>query len=124
MNISSRHILTLAITMIASLLFSGCSTLHAGKPKQDSTNNRPIKEISPTTAAKLMIDGKLPAVVFSVNRQGELQSYKIKGAKSTAFNFPLSAGKIKSVETITIFETTNPKTCWLGLSGARECIIW
>ena len=84
----------------------------------------PSKEISKETAEKIKVNGELPAVVFSVDKKGQIQSYRVKGCKASECNFPLPAGDIKSMETITLFETSNPKTCWINSSGQLECIEW
>jgi len=85
---------------------------------------RPTKEISKIVAGQIKVDGQLPAVVFSVDKKGGVQAFRVKGTTSKPFKFPLPAGTIQSMQTITIFETSNPKTCWTNTLGDLQCIEW
>lgn len=126
MNFNRKNIMTFMMMLIVSIYSTGCASQQTKKSMPDNVVDRPIKGISQATAAKLMVDGKLPAVVFSIDKKGAVQSYKINGNGTylPSPSFPLRAGNITSIETITIFETSNPKTCWLTTSGATRCISW
>lgn len=87
-------------------------------------SDNPTKKISKGTAEKLMIGKNQPAVVFSIDRSGGMQAYIVEGTKSETLQFPLPAGTITSMQTITTFETTNPKKCWTDSTGALRCVIW
>ena len=113
-----KKTITSAILLL-SLLVSFSQTLSAEPGAQ-----RPTKEISKEVAGQIKVDGELPAVVFSVDKKGNVQAFRVKGTTSKAFKFPLPAGTIQSMQTITLFETTNPKYCWINTSGELECIVW
>lgn len=82
------------------------------------------KEISKALADQIKVDGQVPAVVFSIDKKGNMQAFRVKGTTSKPAKFPLPAGTIQSMKTFTIFETTNPKFCWINTLGFLECIYW
>lgn len=126
MKFYRKNIMTFMMMLIVSFYSTGCTAQQTNKSMPDNASDRATKGISQATAAKLMVNGKLPAVVFSIDKKGEIQSYKVdgKGTLLPSPPSPLPAGSISSIKTITIFETTNPKTCWLTTSGATRCISW
>lgn len=63
------------------------------------------------------------AVVFAVDKNGNIQTYTTDEEKTTEKDFPLPAGEIEHMNTITTFQTSNPKTCWL-MHGTLSCISW
>lgn len=114
-------LLTIIVTAAILIVFykSMLPTPIPGEP-----GNRPVKEIGRDIAAHLRVDGTDPAVVFSVDRKGAIQAFRVQGTKTESFKFPLPAATIKSMERITIFETANPKTCWIDGSGDLVCVVY
>jgi len=107
------------VILLLTMLVTFSQTLSAEPGAQ-----RPTKEISKIVAGQIKVDGQLPAVVFSVDKKGNVQAFRVKGTTSKPFKFPLPAGSIQSMQTITLFETTNPKFCWTNANGEIECIVW
>jgi len=117
--------LTIASTAIATaIVLISFYKILLPAPIPGEPSQQPTKEITKAVADKLKVDGQDPAVVFSINRSGAVQAFRVEGTTSKIFKFPLPAGVIESMQTITIFETRNPKKCWINLNGALECIEW
>ena len=75
-----------------------------------------VKELS-------LSDSEL-AVVFAVDKDGNMRAYRTDGSKAAvSLEFPLLADKIQHMSTITTFQTSNPKTCWT-MHGTLVCITW
>ena len=73
--------------------------------------------------AQLVFSDSELAVVFAVDKNGNIQTYTTDEEKTTEKDFPLPAGEIEHMTTITTFQTSNPKTCWL-MHGTLSCISW
>jgi len=82
-----------------------------------------VEELSPQAVKELgFTDGQV-AVVFTVDKNGDIQVFAPKGNKVSEKTLPLSAGSIEKLETITTFKTTNPKICW-KVFGSTVCVSW
>jgi len=69
-------------------------------------------------------NGQSPDVVFSITKNGSIQAFVPKGAKVIVPKFPLHADNIVDIETITVFQTSNPKRCWKNGNGDQQCVVW
>lgn len=94
-------------------------------PQQSQTT---VQDISKEIAKQLKVNGEKPVVVFAVDKNGAIQPYKVEGTFSDCGNesadreFPLPAGDIEFMETLTLFATSNPKFCWVDTTGKLKCV--
>ena len=124
------------IMLSFSLLLSGCSSIAVADvpdctpaTKQHKKYNVLDKETSAIVAKSAGVDIDEMAVMFIVDRNGKVKpvvptTKATQEAKRCKFKFPLHAGTIKDMDTLTIFATTNPKLCWRDSSGTDQCIEW
>ncbi len=137
---STKNLYFTLITSI-SLMLTGCASiavadikncvpLAGGKYEKSQPKAKLLDE--KTTKMLMHQTGKKPknlAVVFTVDRDGNMQAFipkhlGNKKARLCDFDFPLRAGKIKQMSTLTTFSTTNPKVCWRSPDGFEQCIVW
>jgi len=121
---------TAAATVILTVgsLISVCANsggqTEEGNPAQDIMPGKPDR-LSEAAEKDLTPPGQKLSAVFAVDKNGKVHVFAPKG--STIGNpgraFPLPADKIRHMNTITTFQTSNPKTCWL-MHGALRCISW
>jgi len=90
------------------------------------TPGQPVsaKTIGPKVQDALSHNNQKPAVAFSITRNGSIQAFVPKGANVIKPKFPLHADNILNINTITIYSTSNPKTCWKNSLGRDECVTW
>jgi Tol biopolymer transport system component len=82
-----------------------------------------VKVLSAQAVKELSFSDSELAVVFAMDKNGNIQTYTTDEEKTTEKDFPLPAGEIEHMNTITTFQTSNPKTCWL-MHGTLSCISW
>jgi len=82
------------------------------------------KPIGAEIQKALSHNGQSPDVVFSITRNGSMQAFVPKGAKLIVPKFPLHADNIVDIDTITIYQTSNPKRCWKNGAGDEQCVVW
>ncbi len=116
------------VSLIVGSLISACAN-SGGKyekvnPRKDILPAN-VTELSPDAVKWLTFSGHEVGVVFVVDKEGNVQVLTPPGSiiKTHEERFPLRADHIKHMNTITTFETTNPKTCWL-MHGTLYCINW
>lgn len=85
------------------------------------------KEATQEIAKDLGKDKRDLAVVYAVDRNGKVTAYipatlANKEAKLCDFKLPIHAGDLTSLTNLTIFSTSNTKTCWTTGSGDEKCI--
>jgi hypothetical protein len=106
---------------------SACSQEAAPPPAMEPNTNSPdpippdvMKQLSFGTESEL-------AVVFAVNRKGEIKAYYNPKGKPTPkgqLKFPKKNDEIELTRSITLFQTKNPTTCWINSRGTQECVTW
>jgi len=116
------------VSLIVGSLISACAN-SGGQYDKES----PSQDIMPGNVARLPAaaetaltpDGKKLSAVFAVDQNGMVHVFAPSGSTigKPGRAFPLPADKIKHMNTITTFQTSNPKTCWL-MHGALRCITW
>ncbi|MEA3242176.1 MAG: hypothetical protein U9Q19_01905 [Pseudomonadota bacterium] len=117
------------VSLIVGSLISACANSGGqyGKenPRQVTVSEDVNVEVLSTDAVKeLSFSDSELAVVFAVDKDGNMQAYRTDGSKAAASReFPLPAGEIEHMSTITTFQTSNPKTCWT-MHGTLVCISW
>ena len=116
------------VALIIGSLISACANSGGqyGKenPRQGTVpENVKVLELGPAAVEELKFSENELAVVFAVDKEGNIQAYTAKGNKWAIREFPLRAGEITQMNTITTFQTSNPKTCWL-MFGYQVCISW
>lgn len=82
------------------------------------------KPISMDIQKALSHNETLPSVVFSVMRNGSIQAFVPEGSKVIKPKYPLHANNLLNIDTITIFNTSNPKLCWITGAGDQQCVSW
>jgi hypothetical protein len=128
MNKQCLKTTVVTVSLIVGSLISACAN-SGGQYEKDN----PSQDIMPgnvmrlTAAAEkdLTVNGKKLSAVFAVDQNGKVQVFAPSGSSidKPGRAFPLPAEKIKHMNTITTFQTSNPKTCWL-MHGALRCITW
>jgi hypothetical protein len=124
-----------AVSLIAGSLISACANSGGqtaeGNPGQASTSGKPLPIPLPKAAedALTITTGDL-SVVFAVDKKGNVHAFAPKGStiEPGARPFPsrgkpLPAADIVQLNTISTFQTSNPKTCWVT-HGLLRCITW
>jgi hypothetical protein len=118
----------LAKWLVVGLLFaplgSACAqqgATAAADPKADANSAE-----LPAEAQKLLSFGdKELAVVFAVDRAGNTRAYyNGKAKKGASINFPQKKDELAGMTNITVFQTKNPKTCWIDGQGYQQCVEW
>ena len=127
--------------LLVGLVLGGCAQLHAvkqggGKPYDDDKQKPPLGEhvppgtpILPTVSAdafrglSAMIKGEI-RLVFTLDDAGNIQAFQAPGQRAFHAEFPLHAGDIIKVKSITTFTTSNPKSCFVNGGGKAICVEW
>ncbi len=91
---------------------------------QPPAESHAAKPIGTDIQKALSHNGQTPSVVFSVSRNGTVQAFVPEGSKVIKPKFPLHAGNLLSIETITMYTTSNPKFCWVSGNGDEQCVVW
>jgi len=126
MNKQSLKTTVATVSLIVGSLISACANSGGQYGKE---NPRPVtapadvKVLSPEAAKELSFSDSELAVVFAVDKDGNIQAYTTDGNKAASREFPLPAGEIEHMSTITTFQTSNPKTCWT-MHGTLVCVSW
>ncbi len=115
------------VSLIVGSLISACANSGGqyGKenPRQGAVSGD-VKQLSPEAAKELRFSDSKLAVVFVVDKDGNIQAYTPNIDNTTnKRDFPLPAGDIVHMSTITTFQTSNPKTCWT-MHGTLFCVSW
>lgn len=126
--------------LLVGLVLGGCAQLHAakqggGKPYDDDKQKPPTGEqppgtpILPTVSAEAfrdlsaIIKGKI-RLVFTLDDAGNIQAFQTPGERAFHAEFPLHAGDLIEVKSITTFTTSNPKSCYKNGGGSLICVTW
>jgi hypothetical protein len=68
------------------------------------------------------------AVVFAVDTDGNVHTLvpeAMQGERSLCnFSFPLATGDLMNLRGVSVFKTSNPKTCWITTTGEYKCVEW
>ena len=116
------------VSLIVGSLISACANsggqIEEGNPSQDITSGK-LDRLPQTCEKDLTPPNKKLSAVFAVDKNGKVKAFAPEGSKmgNPGKNFPLPAKDIKHMNTITTFQTSNPKTCWL-MHGTLSCITW
>jgi len=116
-NIILLILLGIAIGIIYSIY---PKTYNYGPPAKPGA----VKPMSSNITKALSHHDQKPVVVFSITRGGNMQVFVPQGSKIITPKFPLHANNIVNINSITLFETSNPKFCWTSLNGDTECVVW
>ena len=123
------------VSLIVGSLISACANSGGqyGKenPRQGTVpENVKVLELGPAAVEELKFSENELAVVFAVDKNGKVHVFAPKDSgiennerHKPSHQNPLPANKIVQMNTITTFQTSNPKTCWL-MNGALRCITW
>jgi len=115
------------VSLIVGSLISACANSGGQYGKENPrqvTVPADVKVLSPEAVKELSSRDSEPVVVFVVDKDGNIRTYTPNIDNTTSKrDFPLPAGEIEHMNTITTFQTSNPKTCWL-MHGALRCITW
>jgi len=114
------------VSLIVGSLISACANSGGQYGKENPpqvTVPGDAKVLSAQAVKELGFSDSELAVVFAVDKNGNIQTYTTDEEKTTEKDFPLPAGEIEHMTTITTFQTSNPKTCWL-MHGTLSCISW
>ena len=114
------------VSLIVGSLISACANSGGQYGKENPrqvTVPGDVKVLSAQAVKELSFSDSELAVVFAVDKNGNIQTYTTDEEKTTEKDFPLPAGEIEHMNTITTFQTSNPKTCWL-MHGTLSCISW
>jgi len=121
---------TAAATVVLTVgcLISACA--NSGGQTEEGNTSQDIMPGNPARLPKVAEDaltppGKKLSAVFAVDQNGKVQVFAPSGSDigKPGRNFPLPAKDIKHMNTITTFQTSNPKTCWV-IHGGLRCITW
>ncbi len=121
----AKTTLATAVLMIGTLT-SACANSgeqYAKTPASETTVTEGVAQLSPEVEEALTFSDSELAVVFAVDRDGRIQAFTTQDNKVAAREFPLPAGNIDEMETITTFKTSNPKVCWV-MFGSLRCVSW
>ena len=111
------------VSLIVGSLISACANSGGQYERQhlsQGTVPEGVKQLSAETAKALRFNENEVAVVFVVDKDGNIQTY---AKEATTRKFPLPAGDIEQMTTITMFKTSNPKVCWMSY-GTLSCVSW
>ena len=126
MNKQCLKITVVTFSLIVGSLISACANSGGQYGKENprqATVPADVKVLSPEAVKELSFSGSELAVVFVVDKDGNIRTYTPKKGKTTKWDFPLPAGNIEHMNTITTFQTSNPKTCWT-MHGTLFCVEW
>lgn len=128
MNTSFLKTTVAAAALIVGGLISACANSgdrYVKEPPRQATIPEEVKvlTLSPVAVKELKFSENELAVVFAMDRKGNIQAFTEEGNKWAVMGYPLPAGNITQMNTITTFQTSNPKTCWLSF-GYQTCITW
>jgi len=116
------------VSLIVGTLISACAysggQYDTENPSQDIMPGN-VKRLPAAAEKELTPPGKKLSAVFAVDKHGKVHAF---APSRSSINkperaFPLPADKIKHMNTITTFQTSNPKTCWL-MHGTLYCVSW
>ena len=114
------------VSLIVGSLISACANSggqYGKEPMRHTTVPEDVKVLSPRAAKELSFSDSELAVVFAVDKEGNIQPYTTADNEVAAKKFPLWAGDIEQMNAITTFKTSNPKVCWL-MHGSLVCVSW
>jgi hypothetical protein len=116
------------VSLIVGSLISACANSGGQYEKETPSQDIMPGNVMRLTAAAekdLTVHGKKLSAVFAVDKNGMVQVFAPSGSSigKPGRAFPLPANDIKHMNTITTFQTSNPKTCWL-MHGTLSCITW
>lgn len=115
-----------SVALVVGGLISACANSgdrYVKEIPRQVTNPVKVLTLSPVAAKELKFSENELAVVFAMDREGNIQAFTEEGNKWAVMGYPLKAGEITQMNTITTFQTSNPKTCWLSF-GYQTCITW
>ena len=125
----NRHVMktTVAtVSLIIGSLISACANSggqYGKEPPRQSTAPDATLPLNPKVAEALSVNGSEPALVITVDQDGNVHLFTKEGIKIAEWGFPLPAGDIENMNSITMFKTSNPKLCWT-MHGTTKCIEW
>lgn len=134
MNKQSLKTTAAAVSLIAGSLISACAIsgeqTAEGNPGQASMLGKPPLPLPKAAEDALTKTTGYLSVVFAVDKKGNVHAFAPKGStiEPGARPFPsrgrpLPAADILQLNTISTFQTSNPKTCWVT-HGSLRCISW
>jgi len=129
MNKQSMKTTVATGALIVGSLISACANSDGRYVKQipqtvTASENVQVEVLSTDAVKELTFSDSELAVVFAMDKDGNMQAYRTDGSKAAVtLEFPLLADKIQHMSTITTFQTSNPKTCWT-MHGTLVCITW
>ncbi|NOY63521.1 MAG: hypothetical protein GXP10_10315 [Gammaproteobacteria bacterium] len=107
------------------LILGGCLLLGFSSVAVSAPPLQATKVLSDKMDSDLKFSQSRVALVLVVDENGAIQAHR--GAKTKApvlSKFPLHAADITNMTGITVFATSNPKTCWTTTSGDLYCVEW
>ena len=129
MNKQSMKTAVATGSLIAGSLISACANSDGRYVKEipqtvAASENVQVEVLSTDAVKELTFSDSPLAVVFAVDKDGNMQAYRTDGSKAAiTLEFPLLADKIEHMSTITTFQTSNPTTCWT-MHGPLVCLPW
>ncbi len=125
--------IVVTIFLIGTFL-SGCHFQHRKMRSDDGFTRPPAQDgpqvVNPTPLSD-MAEKELKftendlAVVFSIDKKGNMQAFHPKGSTfKQNITFPLHAEEIEVILGISAVKTKNPKFCWTNSYGQSACVVW
>jgi hypothetical protein len=123
-----RFLAGLAKWLAVGLLLAPLSSVSAQPPEQppgQAPADSQSAALPEACADALKFGGSELAVVFAVDRDGNTKAYyNGKATPGHKTQFPKKKNEIANVTNISVFQTTNPTTCWLDGLGYQRCVSW
>jgi len=115
----SQPNLALVSIFVSGLFLAGCTSTAHG----ENTRNSDIVRLSPSAQKELSTGNSPVAVVFGIDRNGNIQVFVPADSKTFKKSKPIKA-LITKIGGISFIASKNPKVCWTTTSGDEECVVW
>lgn len=123
-----KNTLLFLLTVSITLWITACSESNGkDKPKTQPTgDSSKVMNKEVQSFFEVEESGVRPGVVFVLYENGRIQAFRRHDQKPVEFKRgqPIPAGKIMTLKSIAIVETSNPKYCWIDGVGFEKCVTW
>lgn len=123
-----RYTLLLAFMVSTVLLITGCSDSNGKEKPKLSQKGESSKVMNKDVQSFFEAEegGVRPGVVFVLYDNGRIQAFRRQDQKPIELERGQSipADKVKTMKSIAIIETSNPKYCWIDGVGNEKCVSW